>query len=387
MLLNNIVKLGAFFYLLNNFLFSITLFNPYANIVFLSLVCVFLFFIIIDIRITKDVILNKIFRFYFFANVINVVYFVSFDGMEFASLKYLAARFVGLTIFSLSIFHNFEFYKNNFLKIIVYLIGALAIISLVLFPLNLTSGTRYMGLIGNPNELGIIMAIGTGILYNLKFNKFLKIILLWIFVSFVLYSGSRGALLGVILAFLVRHGFNVSFFIRILLFLVLSYFITSLLNIHTGIDRFLAGDLLSNRIDELEYALISLKNQLYTGYGLSNYSYIDQSLIDVDTKSFDLITAHNGYLAILVQYGIVFGFLFFVNLILEFFKILKFYFTDNNKEDHVKVYLFFIFYAFLSSFFESIMGGINNILTSLFWFSFAYLSYYYNFHIHHKSTE
>ena len=152
MLFNNIIKFGALFYLLNNFLFSITALNTYSNIIFLILVCLFLFLIIIEIRITKDVILNQIFRFYFFANLINIVYFITFDGMTFVSLKYLAARFVGLTIFSLSIFYNFEFYKYNFLKLAVYLIGGLAVFSIVLFPFNFSSGARYMGLVGNLTE-------------------------------------------------------------------------------------------------------------------------------------------------------------------------------------------------------------------------------------------
>ena len=110
-------------------------------------------------------------------------------------------------------------------------------------------------------------------------------------------------------------------------------------------------------------------------------------MIDVDIKSYDLITAHNGYLAVLVQYGIIFGFLFFVNLFVELVNILRFYAKDVLKEQHVRVYLFFISYALLSSFFESIMSGINNILTSLFWFSFAYLSYYYSFYLKNSSKE
>ena len=385
MFLNSIVKFGAFLYLINNFIFSITYLNKYSNIIFLLLVSLFLFFIIIEIRITRDVILNKIFRFYFFADLINLIYFIIFDGMQFQSLKYLAARFVGLTIFSLSIFYNFNFYKDKFLRITVYLIAFVGLLSVFLFPFNLSDSNRYMGLVGNPNELGIMMSIGVGIVYNLNFKKYFKVFLLWLFVSLVLYSGSRGALLGVVLAFFIKHGFNLGFFIRIFIFFILAYSLSTLLGIQTGINRFLEVDLFSNRIDEINYAIITLKNNFYTGYGLSKYSYIDQSLIDVDTRSYDLITAHNGYLAILVQYGVIFGFLFFSNVFVSLFKILKYYWFDVSKENHVKVYLFFIFYALMSSFFESIMGGINNILTSLFWFSFAYLSYYYNSFSNNKS--
>jgi len=174
MFLNSIVKFGAFFYLINNFIFSITYLNKYSNIIFLILVSVFLFFIIIEIRITRDVILNKIFRFYFFANLINLFYFIMFDGMQFQSLKYLAARFVGLTIFSLSIFYNFNFYKDKFLRITVYLIAFIGILSIFLSPFNISGSTRYMGLVGNPNELGIMMSIGVGVVYNLNLKNILK---------------------------------------------------------------------------------------------------------------------------------------------------------------------------------------------------------------------
>ena len=200
-----------------------------------------------------------------------------------------------------------------------------------------------------------------------------------------MYSGSRGAILGVILAILIKHGFNFRFLFRMILFIFIGYLLSFVFNVETGVSRFVEGNLLENRISELEYAIKSFKNKFYSGYGLSQYSYIDQSLIDVDTKSSALITAHNGYLAILVQYGIIFGFFFFLNIFLEVIKVLKCYFKSFNREDHVKIYLFFIIYALLTSLFESIMGGINNILTSLFWFAFAYLSYYYTIFVKNKT--
>ena len=82
--------------------------------------------------------------------------------------------------------------------------------------------------------------------------------------------------------------------------------------------------------------------------------------------------AHNGYLSILLQYGIIFGGLVILIIFKKSLEIIRFYYGKN---DHNLIYLFLIIYTLIAANFESLITGINEFHTILFWFSLAYLSY------------
>ena len=69
------------------------------------------------------------------------------------------------------------------------------------------------------------------------------------------------------------------------------------------------------------------------GHGLKNYAYIDHSLIQFNDVEIDF-GAHNGYLSILVQYGIVFSSIFFSIFFYYLYKNmdLKFLLVKINSE-------------------------------------------------------
>ncbi len=127
----------------------------------------------------------------------------------------------------------------------------------------------------------------------------------------------------------------------------------------------------NDRILQFEYAYLSIQNNLIIGYGLDKYAYIDKSLVPIYLKG-EVIGAHNGYLAILVQYGIIFG---SVILFLIFRKSLQAYSYFKNKKSFERVYLFIILYVLIASIYESLITGINEFSTILFWFSLSILSY------------
>ena len=73
----------------------------------------------------------------------------------------------------------------------------------------------------------------------------------------------------------------------------------------SGATRLFSEELISNRILEFEYAYMTFQSKWMSGYGLANYAYINQDLISVEHENLH-IGAHNGYLALLVQYGLFF---------------------------------------------------------------------------------
>ena len=84
------------------------------------------------------------------------------------------------------------------------------------------------------------------------------------------------------------------------------------------------------------------------------------------------MTSHNGYLSIFLQYGVVFGGLILGLIFVKSFQVISFFRVSNNTE---KVFIFIIIYAFVSSIYETLITGINEFHTILFWFSLAFLSY------------
>ena len=81
----------------------------------------------------------------------------------------------------------------------------------------------------------------------------------------------------------------------------------------------------------------------------------------------------NGYLAILVQYGIVFSSIIFFIIFSKAYSVLGFF--RKTRVGYTAIYAFIIAYTLLASMYESLMTGINEFHTILFWFSLAILSY------------
>jgi O-antigen ligase len=150
-------------------------------------------------------------------------------------------------------------------------------------------------------------------------------------------------------------------------------FYFGLINLHldTSVNRFESQNLFSDRFLQYKYAFETLLQKPLFGFGLDKYAYINPELVPHYLKGY-IIGAHNGYLAILVQYGIVFG-LFIIGLI--FYQTIKFYFKIEKEAEGELTYLYIIIYALLASFYESMITGINEFHTVLFWFALAFLSF------------
>ena len=84
------------------------------------------------------------------------------------------------------------------------------------------------------------------------------------------------------------------------------------------------------------------------------------------------MTSHNGYLSILLQYGVLFGGFILALIFVKASQLISFFRFSNDSE---KVFIFIIIYTFVSSIYETLITGINEFHTILFWFSLAFLSY------------
>ena len=363
-------KYGAVIFLFNSILLSIESTYVIGNQIFLALMGIFLFVLLINPKQIKTILFHKAFSFLLIINLLNLLYFFLFHSIsDYDAIKYLMARGVQFSIISTSIYFNYEYYKNKFFDHLVYVVFGIVVFGLVINP-SLFSG-RYSGIIWNPNMFSSLVVIAFSI-HFLKYEKrtSLDYFILFTLLISALASGSRGSLVAIILVFLLKYGFTLRNMIYGFLALAVSLVVLSI-NLETSLNRFAEQSMFNDRILQFEYAYLSIQEKLFTGYGLDKYAYIDKSLVPIYLKD-KIIGAHNGYLAILAQYGIIFG---SVILFLIFRKSFYAYSYFKNKKSFERVYLFIILYVLIASIYESLITGINEFTTILFWFSLSILSY------------
>ncbi len=369
-MLKFLIKYGIVIFLFNTILLSITSTIALGNILFMFLMVIFLIVIMINTTLIKDVIFYKPFSFLLILNVINVLYFLLFHSLnDLEALKYLFARGIQFSIICLSIYHNFEYLRTKFLDHIVSIVFFISIVGILVNP-SIFSG-RYSGIIWNPNMLASFTVIAFSILFLKKesYSNY-DIFLMLFFFLISIATGSRGALVGITLAFLVKYGF-VKRNILYAALTIVGILIISSINLDTSINRFVDQSLFNDRLLQYEYAWQTIKLKLFSGNGLDKYAYIDKSLVPMYLKG-HIISSHNGYLAILTQYGIVLGGTVLLVIINKSIQVVSFF---KDTPENERIYLFIVIYALFAAIYETLITGINEFHTILFWFSLAFLSY------------
>ena len=363
-------KYGAVIFLFNSILLSIESTYVIGNQIFLALMGIFLFVLLINPKQIKTVLFHKAFLFLLIINLLNLLYFFLFHSIsDYEAIKYIMARGIQFSIISTSIYFNYEYYKDRFFHHIVYLIFGIVVVSFFLDPF-LFSG-RYRGIVWNPNMLAGFTVTAFAILFlNSEKRTNFDFFILFSLLLTTLASGSRGALVAIVLVLLLKYGFS----LRNIFYGVFSLVIIVIIlatNLDTSLNRFAEQSLFNDRTLQYHYAYETLIKKPFFGYGLDKYAYIDISLVPTYLKG-AIISSHNGYLALITQYGILFG---GIVLLIIFKKSLQAYSFFNNKKGFERVYFFIILHTLIASIFETYITGINEFNTILFWFSLAILSY------------
>lgn len=363
-------KYGAVIFILNTILLSIEPTYTLGYQIFLAIMGVFAIILVFNPIQIKNILFHKAFTFLLIINVINLIYFLIFHSIsDIEALKYLFARGVQFSIISVSIFFHFEFYRLRFPSLIINLIFAILLLGFFIDPF-IFSG-RYSGIIWNPNMFSSFVMVAFAFLFLSKTKKTnLQIFMLLVFILFALASGSRSVLVALTLAFLMKYGFSARNIVYGIV-TIITYFIVINFQMDTSINRFADQSLLHDRMLQFQYAIQSLTNKLFIGYGLDKYAYIDKSLVPYYLQS-KIIGAHNGYLAILTQYGLIFGGVVLFIIFQKSYNLIMFFQKSFENE---RIYLFILIYTLIAALYESLMTGINDFNTILFWFSLAFLSF------------
>ena len=146
----------------------------------------------------KDVVFNKSFQLFFLLNLLNIIYYLFLEFGDLESFKYLLARFIQFSIFSISVYLLKENFVSTLLFFLKYItIGCLILSIIFNFP-DFTS--RYQGIFHNPNEFSILMVIGFAYILLVEKRNIYNYILLILFLYGIVLSGSRSAILGISLS-------------------------------------------------------------------------------------------------------------------------------------------------------------------------------------------
>lgn len=362
-------KYGIVLLLFNTILLSIEFTYFIGNQLFLFLMVWYSALFLLHPRNLKEFLFHKAFLFFLLLNLINVFYFILFhEFSEFEAIKYLLARGMQFFIVSSSVLFHYHYFKEKFLDHVVYVVGFIVSISLI-YDIDLFSG-RYSGIIWNPNMLSSIVVIAFSILF-LKTKRYsrLDVVLLLLFVLVGLATGSRGSIVAIVLAYSIKHGTAKRNMLYTLIAVVLIFLIVWL-PFDTSVNRLFSESMFHDRVLQYKFAIESFYQKIYIGYGLDKYSYIDMSLVPWHLKPM-VKGAHNGYLAIFTQYGIIFGTIILSIILKKSIQLINIF---RNSSGNEKAYVFIIVYALVASLYESLLVGINEFHTILFWISLAFLS-------------
>ena len=366
-----IYKYGLVVLLLNTILYSIPeTMHTIAPSIFYVLMFLTILFLLINPHHLKEVLFHRSFLFILLINCLNLVYFLFFDDIKNQkSLEYLLARFGQYSLISFSVYYNFNYFKTDFQDLLIRIIVFVVIFSLIFNPFIFDD--RYSGILWNPNMLASISVIAFSYLLIKNSSKsnmdyFLLILLFIIAIS----TGSRLVIIGIVLSFIFKFGFSLRNFMYSIFALFLVLFVVST-DLNTSINRISSQSIFNDRTLQFQLALESINDKLIKGHGLSNYSGIPEIVLGEEYDGI-IVPAHNGYLSLFIQYGIIFGTFVLFIILWKSFEVFNFF---KLYEGHIKFYLFLVIYTLISANVESLITGINEFHTILFWLSLAYLSH------------
>ena len=135
-----------------------------------------------------------------------MLYYILFEIGDLESFKYLGARFVQFSIFSISVYLLKDDFANKFVKFLKFITVGSLLASLSLnFP---NFETRYQGIFLNPNEFSIFMVIGFALMLFTEKRTTINNLLILLFLFAVVISGSRSAIVGLgiaIIDYILHH--------------------------------------------------------------------------------------------------------------------------------------------------------------------------------------
>jgi len=229
--------------------------------------------------------------------------------------------------------------RKTFLKSFNYLIGSILLLSLILYfilpEVGSSHGFRMRGIFGNPNGLGLFIIVSF-LFYQFTMwqrpsllSRYERYGLLTLLGLATLYSGSRNALLSILLFYVFEFAFKNFKYLG----MIVSIFIVIALNFVTAnaveiihalsLEEFFRVETLaegSGRLIAWRFAWENIQESFYLGRGIGFDEYLMRSNAFYLSKLGHEGGVHNTYLIIWLNTGIIGLLLFLGSLIYLFIK-------------------------------------------------------------------
>jgi len=297
-------------------------------------------------------------------------FIIGVDYINTKTLLYLLSRIVIFVIIISGISHNEDFYQGKAIKWLVLTMSFFLLYSLATGGFTETSG-RVGGGYTNSNTAGAMGAVIVGMLvFKMKNKKWSFIPLICLFAGMlgVLGGGSRAGFLMLGLLVFMRYGFNLKTIGMGVSLVVLGLFILPAMGIETvGIQRVIdtySGIEGTNRDVEREAAQWMIAQKPLTGWG---FQAVNQSKAAMISQ----LGAHNGYLEMTKQMGYPCT-IAFILIVLS--TLIKNIVTVKKKGKALGLFFSIAVVLLVDANYESILIGVHEYITNLFFVSLAMIS-------------
>lgn len=342
--------------------------KTFKNIYILML---FFFFIV---SINKQEFLIEIYK-YFIPYFILALIGLFYSPIFFISFQKLLSYILLFIVVPNYILRSYQIQGAYFFRNLIFFLFAIIVTGFLIryynFEIAYSHGGRHRGLFGNPNGLGIYMILFF-IIFTIINHKFpelfsrIEIIILSFIMFYILYmTGSRTALIAVLLFYGFNQVFKYSTFLGFFLFLILmismEFIIIYLpqIIIFLGLEKSFRLETLqqgSGRIIAWEFAWRNIQESFFIGKGIGFDEHLMRENRDFLSKAGHEGGVHNTYLIVWLNTGLIGLLTFLRGIFLVFIKGAK-----NN------TYAFPALFAIMLSInFEPWLAASLNPFTSMF---------------------
>lgn len=281
---------------------------------------------------------------------------------------YLIAKVVCCLMIALSVQKDLSFYLQRLMPILAAVTSLLILLGFVHNNV-IFEGRHTLGFC-NANGLGAISSLCAGAMIldsSDRSKKKIAIILLCVLATFL--SGSRASIGILCLTFVIKYGLNVKFLAVLLAGVLAWQIILPMAGISsTGLNRFTESvenmDFSSSREGERKATLIMIAESPILGNGFD----VEQS---EKAKAVSGLGPHNGYLDIMKMIGIPYSIFLFAFMAYYTCSVWRKF--HKSACDYDRIHLFVIISVLIAANFESYLWGINQVVTTLLFTSFAVL--------------
>lgn len=316
----------------------------------------------------------KSFKYLFSVLLLNLLYLLIFGGNT-ESILYWFAKLATTNLIVFGIVSNYNFYERVFIKYFKYIILVIILIG-YMFGVSdeiINGDVNRLSMGFNPNDLGLFSALGALAIMLINktwYKSKIDGILFFVFCLLTLLSGSKAALLNLVVGILLIYG--ISFKLVVFSISLWGVFLlTPKLNYTTSIDRLLSKEsAFETRNEVFEIGLLTFDDSFWTGHGIDKYGWTDPKYW---SSPEEMLGPHNTYLSIGIMYGVIFGSIFIFLLLIQVIKSLRIFL--NKHSSFVKFSALIVILSVINGFFESLIVGVNEFVSVLFWFAVGVVSY------------